>query len=231
MKKVKAVVVYSGGMDSFTVLNMALNMGREVFPINFNYGQRHSIETEVARTVCAGYGLPLQQIDITSLNQLIDNSALTGDIDVPKGHYEDETMKATVVPNRNMMLLSMAAAYAINIGAKEVWYGAHSGDHAIYPDCRPAFVKAMTGAFAVCDYENIELLVPFLDSDKEGILQYGMSHGLDYKTTWTCYDPQVVDGDSINPKEKTLACGECGSCQERLEAFKKVGKVDPLEYV
>ncbi len=231
MKKTKAVVVYSGGMDSFTVLNMALNMGREVFPINFNYGQKHDIETKYARDVCQMHELPLQQIDITSLNQLIDNSALTGNIEVPKGHYEDETMKATVVPNRNMMLLSMAAAYAINIGATEVWYGAHSGDHAIYPDCRPEFVWAMKTAFSVCDYEDIELVVPFLDSDKEGILQYGIAHGLNYETTWTCYDPQTVDGDSINPQPKVLACGKCGSCQERLEAFAKVEKVDPLEYV
>ena len=140
-------------------------------------------------------------------------------------------MKDTVVPNRNMMLLSMAAAYAINIGATEVWYGAHSGDHAIYPDCRPQFVYNMQATFAACHYTPITLVVPFLDGNKKTILEYGLNIGLDYKDTWTCYNPYTDFGDGINPNVTTKACGKCGSCQERLEAFKAVGQTDPLEYV
>ena len=231
MSQVKVVVVFSGGMDSYTVLNMAHLAGFEVHAINFNYGQRHAVEIERAITVCKKMDISFKQIDLTSLNSIIDNSALTGDIDVPKGHYEDESMKATVVPNRNMMMLSMAAAYAINIGATQIWYGAHSGDRAIYPDCRPEFVEAMQRVLAICDYEEIKLVVPFIDGDKEEILRWGFAHNLDYSDTWTCYDPQQVGGDDINPYHHLVACGKCGSCQERLEAFDKVGKTDPVEYV
>lgn len=227
MSKIKAVVVYSGGMDSFTALHKARNEGREVYAINFNYGQRHSVETLFARSVCDKHNIPLHQVDISSLNSLIDNSALTGDIEVPKGHYADESMKKTVVPNRNMMLLSMAAAYAINIGATEVWYGAHSGDHAIYPDCRPEFTEAISNVFGLCDYTPIKLVVPFLHGNKETILKYGNEYSLDYAYTWTCYDPQI---SRVNGMNDFKACGKCGSCVERLEAFEAVGKVDPLEY-
>jgi len=229
---IKVVVVLSGGMDSYTVMHKALMENREVFAINFHYGQKHVIEQSFAWQACISAEVPLKQVDISSMNALIDKSALTNPfIDVPKGHYEDESMKDTVVPNRNMMLLSMATAYAINIGATEVWYGAHSGDHAIYPDCRPQFAHAMQVALDVCDYNPIKLVVPFLDGNKETILNYGLGIGLDYSETWTCYDPQQSKADPINPNDTVKACGICGSCQERLEAFSAVGQTDPLEYV
>ena len=226
------MVVYSGGMDSFTVLHAALESCEEVHAINFNYGQRHSVEIDMARQVCYANNVSFHQVDISAISSIINNSALTGDIDVPKGHYEDESMKQTVVPNRNMMLLSMAAAYAINIGADSIWYGAHSGDHAIYPDCRPQFVEAMQSVLAICDYNAIELIVPFIHDDKTGILKWGSNLGLDYSKTWTCYDPQqsqetMGDDDRWTAK----ACGKCGSCTERLEAFRNLGLTDPLEYV
>jgi len=221
-KKIKAIVVYSGGMDSFTLLHKAIADGREVYPINFYYGQRHAVEIQCAEKVCADLGLQLRKIDISSLNGIIDNSALSGNIDIPTGHFQDESMKLTVVPNRNMMLLSMAAAYAINIKADEVWYGAHNGDHEIYPDCRPVFVEAMRKAFALADWHPVDLVVPFIDGNKETILTWGFEHNLDYADSWTCYDPKPAEGGVVVP------CGKCGSCTERQEAFDKLGRKDPL---
>ncbi len=127
-------------------------------------------------------------------------------------------MKITVVPNRNMILLSLAVGYAITIGAKKVFYGAHAGDHAIYPDCRREFVAAMKRAIPVADWAAVELEAPYLDLDKGDIAIRGKNLGVDYSLTWTCYK----GGDK--------ACGKCGACRERLEAFWKAGMTDPVEY-
>ncbi|WP_296981161.1 7-cyano-7-deazaguanine synthase QueC, partial [Thalassolituus sp. UBA1505] len=133
----KAVVIYSGGMDSFTILNKAHREGLEIYALTFDYGQKHSKEIEFARNVCAELNINHRIIDITAINQLISNSSLTSDVEIPEGHYADDNMKSTMVPNRNMILLSLAIGYAVDIGASKVYYGAHSGDHSIYPDCRP----------------------------------------------------------------------------------------------
>jgi len=233
MKKV--LVIYSGGMDSFTTLHKAISIGAEVHAINFNYNQKHIVEMDCAKRVCEANNIPLKIVDISCLAELASSSALTGGCEVPKGHYEDASMKATVVANRNMVLLAMAASYAIDIGCTQLWYGAHSGDHAIYPDCRPAFVEAMQNVLKLCDYEELELVVPYLHGDKKTILLEGYGMNLDYYDTWTCYDPQKACGP--NPEGGTesslrdVACGECGSCQERLEGFRDAGLIDPLEYV
>ena len=130
----KVVVIYSGGMDSFTVLNRALKDGKHVYALSFDYGQRHVKELECAISVCTALNINHKVIDISAINQLLAGSSLTDDIDIPEGHYEAENMKSTIVPNRNMILLSLAVAYAVSVGAEQVYYGAHSGDHAIYPD-------------------------------------------------------------------------------------------------
>ena len=216
--KESVVVIYSGGMDSFTVLNRAIKLGFRVFPITFNYGQRHVKEIEYAVDVCLKLNLEHKVIDITSINQLLKGSSLTSDIDIPEGHYEADNMKSTVVPNRNMILLSLAVGYAVSIGASKVFYGAHSGDHSIYPDCRPEFVKKMNDVTAIANYEKVEIVTPYLDKNKAGILGDGLIMELDYSKTWTCY----------NGRDK--ACGKCGSCVERLEAFAENKVIDPLEY-
>ena len=131
----KAVVIYSGGMDSFTILNRAKNEGFDLYALTFDYGQRHSKEIQFAKRVCDELEVSHKIIDITAINQLLQSSSLTSDIEIPEGHYEAANMKSTVVPNRNMILLSLAIGYAVDIGANKVFYGAHSGDHAIYPDC------------------------------------------------------------------------------------------------
>ena len=214
----KVVVIYSGGMDSFTVLHKAIKDGCEVYALSFNYGQRHSKELEYAARVCANLNINHKIVDISSINQLVGGSALTSDVDVPEGHYEEPSMQTTVVPNRNMILLSLAVGYAVSLDASKVYYGAHSGDHAIYPDCRPEFVIKMNEVCQIANYDPVDIHAPYLNNSKIDILTDGLKMGLDYSQTWTCY----------NGREK--ACGKCGACQERLEAFEKNAVRDPLEY-
>ncbi len=212
------VVIYSGGMDSFTLLHLARARGHQVHALSFDYGQRHVRELECARHVCEDAGIPHKVIDIRALGEVMAGSALTADVDVPEGHYEEESMKATVVPNRNMILLSLATGYAVTAGASAVWYGAHGGDHAIYPDCRPEFVEKMDAVCRVANYEPVAIEAPFMAMDKAEILAEGLKLNLDYSQTWTCY----------NGRDK--ACGRCGSCVERREAFAAHDLVDPLPY-
>lgn len=214
----KVVVIYSGGMDSFTVLNKALQQGHDVYALSFDYGQRHVKELELAANVCEKLNVPHKIVDISAINQLIGGSSLTDDIDVPEGHYEEESMKSTIVPNRNMILLSLAVGYAVSLKASKVYYGAHSGDHAIYPDCRPEFVQKMDDVCRIANYDAVEIFSPYLNNTKIDILTDGIKMGLDYSQTWTCY----------NGREK--ACGKCGACQERLEAFSLNNVTDPIEY-
>ena len=214
----KAVVIYSGGMDSFTILNKAKQEGYELYALTFDYGQKHKKEIEYASRVCAELGIDHRIIDITAINQLLQSSSLTSAKDIPEGHYADDNMKSTMVPNRNMILLSLAIGYAVDIGASKVFYGAHSGDHAIYPDCRPEFVEAMNAVSKIANYEPVEIVTPYLKGDKISILADGLAMGLDYGKSWTCY----------NGREK--ACGTCGSCDERLEAFRLNNAKDPLAY-
>lgn len=214
----KVVVIYSGGMDSFTVLHRALADGCEVYALSFDYGQRHSKELNYAANVCEKLGIPHKIVDITAINQLLAGSSLTDNIDIPEGHYEEDSMKSTVVPNRNMILLSLAIGYAVSLKADAVYYGAHSGDHAIYPDCRPEFVLKMNEVSMLANYEPVSVHSPYLEQDKAAILADGLAMGLDYANTWTCY----------NGRDK--ACGKCGACVERLEAFAANQQIDPLPY-
>jgi len=214
----KVVVIYSGGMDSFTVLNRALKDGKEVFALSFDYGQKHVKELTFAADVCKLLNIKHKIIDISAINELLAGSSLTDDIDIPEGHYAADNMKSTVVPNRNMILLSLAVAYAVSVEASQVYYGAHSGDHAIYPDCRPEFVMKMNDVCQIANYEAVEIFSPYLHDTKIDILADGIKMGLDYSQTWTCY----------NGREK--ACGKCGACEERLEAFRENNAVDSLPY-
>ena len=214
----KVVVIFSGGMYSFTVLNRALKDGKEVYALTFDYGQKHVKEIACASKVCEQVGVAHKVIDISAINQLLAGSSLTDDIDIPEGHYEAESMKSTVVPNRNMILLSLAVGYAVSVKASQVYYGAHSGDHAIYPDCRPEFVMKMNDVCQIANYEAVEIFSPYLNDTKSDILTDGIKMGLSYDDTWTCY----------NGREK--ACGKCGACQERLEAFADNNATDPLAY-
>jgi len=214
-----AVVIYSGGMDSYTVLHRAIREGYDVHALSFHYGQRHARELDVARQVCDDLGVSHRVVDIRAIHQLIGNSALTDSSRaMPKADYAEENLADTVVPNRNMILLSLAIGYAVNIDAPICFYGAHGGDHVLYPDCRPAFVERMNDVAAIANFEAIRIEAPYLQSDKAQILADGIDMGLDYAQTWTCYLGEET------------ACGECGSCRERLDAFSSVGVADPLPY-
>lgn len=139
-------------------------------------------------------------------------------IAVPEGHYEDESMKSTVVPNRNMILLSIATAGSIASGLEGVAYAAHAGDHAIYPDCRPAFADAMNEAIKLCDYTSQRLVRPFVSLTKADIVKAGAALGVPFERTWSCYNGGATH------------CGKCGTCVERIEAFKLAGVSDPTDY-
>ena len=214
-----AVVIYSGGMDSYTVLHRALREGHDVHALSFHNGQRHARELDVARQVCSDLGVSHRIVDIRAIHQLIGNSALTdSDRAMPKADYAEDNLADTVVPNRNMILLSLAIGHAVNIGAPICFYGAHGGDHVLYPDCRPAFVERMNDVAAIANFEAVRIEAPYLHSNKAQILADGIEMGLDYAQTWTCYLGEAT------------ACGECGSCRERLAAFASQGKTDPLPY-
>lgn len=217
----RAVIIISGGMDSTTLLYRLIREKREIFALSFNYGQKHKKELDCAKKVCQRFGIPHKIIDLTTLqqSQIFGESSLTSEkVKVPEGNYTDLSMQSTVVPNRNMILLSMAIAFAISIDASTVYYGAHAGDHAIYPDCRPEFVQKMQAVAEICHYFPIRIEAPYLMVTKSDILREGISLNVDYEMTWTCY------------KGTELACGKCGSCVERLEAFANNHIIDPLKY-
>ena len=214
----KGVILFSGGIDSTTLLYDLMNQLEEIYPISFLYGQKHEKEVHAARQTCDKLGIPHKYVDICALGELAPSALTRGDKEVPRVGYGEESMKSTYVPNRNMVFLSLATAYAIGIGAEYVFYAAHGGDHALYPDCRPEFIFAMEEAIKLCDYKAIQLQASYMYWSKVDIIRRGLELGVDYSLTWSCYQ----GGD--------LACGKCGTCVERLEAFKAVGVEDPLRY-
>jgi 7-cyano-7-deazaguanine synthase len=217
----RSVVLLSGGLDSTTLLAERRSEGRVVLPIAFNYSQRHLKELEAADDVAKHYGLTLKVVNLQGLYDVVRGaSSQTGDDPVPHGHYADESMRVTVVPNRNMTFLAVATAYAIAQGAAEICYAAHAGDHAIYPDCRPQFADAMRLAIALCDYpERTPILVtPFVRWSKASIVAIGADMKVPYELTYSCYEGRLAH------------CGLCGTCVERKEAFVLASVPDPTVY-
>ena len=214
----KIIVVYSGGLDSFTLLNEAIRSGKDVSALSFDYGQKHNKELHFVENFCSQESIDSKIVDVSSIKELFQGSSLTDEIDIPKGHYEDDSMKSTVVPNRNMILISLALGYAVTKEAEEVWFGAHAGDHAIYPDCRPEFVEKMDAVARIANYSPIAVKAPYIAMSKTEILAIGLNMQLDYGLTWTCYEG------------KELACGICGACHERLESFAANNVIDPIKY-
>ncbi|MBI5413421.1 7-cyano-7-deazaguanine synthase QueC [Candidatus Peregrinibacteria bacterium] len=210
----KTVLVYSGGMDSTTLLYKLLAEGDTVLCLSFDYGQRHKKELLAARKICkklkdAGEKVTHEIVDIKAIKGLMGGSSLTSKVAVPKGHYEDKNMKSTVVPNRNMVFLSLAIAAAVSRKFNRVAIAVHSGDHAIYPDCRPEFIKKMRAVSLVANYEKIDVYAPFLNISKAKIAKVGTKLGVPVEDTWTCY----------NGLKKP--CEKCGACVEREEALKR----------
>ena len=215
----KTVLIYSGGLDSTVLLAHMKSAGYEVNALSVNYGQRHRCELEKATEICANMNISHNIADLSAIQPLIAGSSLTSPhIEVAEGHYTESNMKSTVVPNRNMILLAIATGHAISIGAAEVAYAAHSGDHAIYPDCRNEFADAMSAAMQLCDWKYIALNRPFVNWTKADIVSRGAELEVPFGKTWSCY------------KGEALHCGRCGTCIERREAFDLAGVADPTIY-
>jgi len=213
----KSIIALSGGMDSATILTLASSWGREVEAVGFEYGSHHNqYELKAAKNLASYYHIPFEVIDMTTISKHLKSDLLDGEI--PEGYYKDESMKKTVVPGRNIIFASILAGVAWSRNAEEVWLGIHSGDHHIYPDCRPEFFHSMKKAIETGTDNKITLIAPFISIDKAEVLRRGLKLGVPYELTRTCYKPQK------------LACGKCGSCIERLESFKLNEIVDPVEY-
>lgn len=216
----KAIVICSGGLDSVTLAHKIAHEGEVAGLITFNYGQRHKKETDFARRCAERLGVPFQEVDITTIGALLTGSALTDDVDVPDGHYAEETMRTTVVPNRNAIMLAIAFGAAAAVGADTVATAVHGGDHFIYPDCRPDFIAAFNKmqGLAMDGYADVTLYAPFVNNPKDDIVRAGHAIDVPYVDTWSCY------------KGGEKHCGRCGTCVERREAFYLAGVNDPTDY-
>jgi len=215
----KTVIVYSGGLDSTVLLYHLRDAGHELHALSIDYGQRHRCELDHAAAICAELGIPQPTADLSAIQPLLAGSSLTSpEIEVAEGHYTEESMKSTVVPNRNMIFLSIATGHALSIKAEQIAYAAHSGDHAIYPDCRNEFADAMAVAIELADWEKVALIRPFVNWTKSDIVRRGSELGVPFAQTWSCY------------KGGDLHCGRCGTCIERREAFDLAKVEDPTPY-
>lgn len=218
----KTILILSGGLDSTVLLLSLLQKGQEVLALTINYGQRHSREIQAATEICRRLNVPHHVADLTSLRKLLGGSSQTDpNIPVPHGHYAEENMKQTVVPNRNMIMLSIAGAWAISTKADQIAYAAHGGDHAIYPDCRETFVRPLAEALINADWHPVRIERPFLEMSKADIAKLGAHIDPSLSIlglTYSCYE----GGEQH--------CGLCGTCQERRVAFRDAGVQDPTCY-
>jgi 7-cyano-7-deazaguanine synthase len=223
-RTVHAVVLLSGGLDSATVLALALRDGREVSAVSFDYGQRHRVELEAAARIASSLGVA-RHVTVPLDLRAFGGSALTGDIDVPKDALGRDAVPVTYVPARNTVFLALALAYAEARGAEEIWIGVNAVDFSGYPDCRPEFLEAFrqvirTGTRSGVDRREPRLVAPLLEMSKGEIIRTGSALGVDYSLTLSCYDP---DGEG-------RACGHCDSCLLRKEGFAAAGVADPTWY-
>jgi len=217
------VTTLSGGLDSVTLAHELVADGRDVIALSFHYGQRHAKELDRAARCADRLGAAHHVVDLQSVGALLTGSALTdAAVQVPEGHYTDESMAATVVPNRNAIMLSVAVGVAVARGAEAVATAVHAGDHAIYPDCRPAFIEAIEHEARVANEgfiaDGFRVLAPFLHLSKDEIVRRGAALGVPFEHTWSCY------------LGEELHCGRCGTCVERREAFDLAGVDDPTRY-
>ncbi len=223
--KEKAVIVLSGGLDSTTCMGIAKQEGYDLYPITFDYQQRHDREVEQAKKVAEHYGVSHQHkiVDISFLRE-IGGSALTDDqLEVPTGE-ETEGIPVTYVPARNLIFLSLAVAYAEVIGAKVIYTGVNAVDYSGYPDCRPEFISSFTQTanlatkVGVSGERPIQIATPLMQLSKGEIIRRGLELGVPYELTTSCYQGGEV------------ACGECDSCRLRLKGFAENGVEDPIPY-
>lgn len=212
-----SIIIVSGGMDSITMLHEFKD--RIALGLSFDYGSNHNArEISFAELHCKRLGIPHLTIPLDFMGRYFKSSLLEGADAIPEGDYDEDNMKSTVVPFRNGIMLSIAAGMAESRNLKYVMMANHSGDHTIYPDCRPEFVSAMSEAIKAGTFPGIEILAPYTGITKGDIARRGKEMGLDYTETWSCY------------KGGEKHCGKCGTCRERIEALKEAGIEDYTEY-
>lgn len=218
----KAIICFSGGMDSTALATMYQRSGYALHLLSFDYGQRHRLrELSAARDVAGVLEAGHHIIDLSTLGYLLTGSSLTDPgVEVPDGHYAEDSMRSTVVPNRNAIMANIAIGVASSEQADVIALGVHAGDHAVYPDCRPEFVKALRQCMtqALKGFHTPRLETPFLHKTKAEIASLGFVSGAPLHLSWSCYK----GGDKH--------CGKCGTCVERAEAFELAGLTDPTEY-
>lgn len=214
------IVICSGGLDSVSLAHKVAGEGTLKGLLSFDYGQRHVKEVEYAAACAQRLGVPHKVVDISGVGAALSGSALTDDVDVPDGHYAEETMKVTIVPNRNAIMLAIAFGMAAAEKAGAVAAAVHGGDHFIYPDCRPGFINAFQAMqdHALEGVANIKLYTPFVEISKADIVTEGARWNTPFAETWSCY------------KGGEVHCGRCGTCVERREAFHLAGVEDPTVY-
>ncbi len=213
----KAVLILSGGLDSTTLLYKMLDIGYEVDALTFNYAQRHKKEIDCAKEIATKLHVTHHIIDLSSLAAILGDSALLGGKEVPSCHYTEDAARKTIVPNRNMIMLSVAAGYAEAHEIPEVFYAAHKNDATVYPDCRAEFVEALKPAIRLATaWHPVELRAPFVDLTKAEIVRMGLELRVPYELTWSCY------------RGEERPCRSCPTCIERAEAFAVNGCIDPL---
>lgn len=217
----EAVVILSGGMDSTVALAETWRDygASQVAALTFDYGSKHNArEGRSAQAIAAHYGVRHVAVSLPFVGEHFASDLLASGGAIPEGHYADPSMKATVVPFRNGIMLSVAVGFAESLGAGIVVYGAHAGDHPIYPDCRPAFLRAMSDAARHGTYAEVRIEAPFMARTKAEIVEEGHSLRVPWGMTYSCY----------NGREQH--CGRCGTCVERREAFTLAGVPDPTDY-
>jgi 7-cyano-7-deazaguanine synthase len=214
------IVLLSGGMDSSTALAWSLHEGHTVVGcLSFDYGSKHNdTEYQYATTIAEHFRVPIRRASLDFIAETFKSDLLKSGGDIPESTYDTESMKRTVVPFRNGIMLSIAAGYAESVGAQGVVLANHFADHAIYPDCRVAFIDPMRAAIKAGTDTQIELLSPFASIDKSEIARIGARLGVPFTRTYSCYKG--------GPKH----CGVCGTCRERKRAFAVSGISDPTEY-
>lgn len=222
----KAVVLYSGGLDSTTCMAIARDQGFEPYALSFAYGQRHSVELEKARDYAPLIGAKDHMVVDIDLRKM-GGSALTADIDVPKDGSSEDDIPITYVPARNTIFLSFALGWAEVLGASDIYIGVNALDYSGYPDCRPEFIESFEKMANLATRAGVEgdnpyrIHAPLIDLTKAQIIQQGLALGVDYRLTHSCYDPDSQD----------RSCGSCDSCLLRLKGFAEAGLTDPVDYI
>ena len=215
----KVIVLLSGGIDSVTALYYARREYSVVSAVSFDYGSKHNHrEIPFAEYHCHNLKIDHKIVEIDFINQYFESHLLQSGDDIPEGKYDEENLKKTVVPFRNGIMLAIAAGLAESHGFRGLVIAAHTGDHAIYPDCREDFMISMGEAIKKGTMAGIDLIRPFISMSKADIIRRGGELEIDFSRTWSCY----VGG--------TTHCGRCGTCLERREAFVAAKMVDPTEY-